>query len=61
MIPEAVQAKLVVSVAAAYDYDGEALAGVLDGADASATAACPDARTAVLEAVAKPSLEAAMR
>ena len=61
MIPEATQAQLVVAVAGAYDYDHDALSDVLAGADAATTAACPDARAAVLQATNKPSLEAAMR
>ena len=52
-IPEMTQANLVLSVADAYGYDHDALE-VLDAADASATAACPDARTAVLAATGNP-------
>ena len=60
-IPEFAQAQLVMSVADAYDYDPDALQVVLDQADASTTAACPDARTAVLAAVQKATLTDAMR
>ena len=60
-IPEAVQANLVIKVAGAYDYDPDALAAVLEGADAATLDACPDARAAVLAGTAKPSLAEAMR
>jgi hypothetical protein len=60
-LPEAVQAQLVMQVAGAYDYDPAALDAVLEGADAATSAACPEARTAILTGTAKPSLADAMR
>lgn len=60
-VPEAVQAQLVMGVGSAYDFDPDALNEVLDGADASAEAGCPDARTAILAATGKQSLYDAMR
>jgi hypothetical protein len=60
-LPEAVQAQLVVEVAGAYDYDAVALQDVLDNVDAATSAACPEARAAVLAAANKPDLAAAMR
>ena len=60
-IPEFVQATLVMQVADAYGYDHDALMKVLDTADASTSAACPDERNAVLAATKQPSLTAAMR
>lgn len=60
-IPEMVQADLAIDVGDAYDLDPEALQGVLDNADAATTAACPDARAAVLKAAGKTTLEETMR
>ena len=60
-IPEMTQATLVMQVADAYGYDHDALMQVLDAADASTTAACPAARSAVLAATGKASLTDAMR
>jgi hypothetical protein len=59
--PEGVQAQLVMAVGGAYDFDPDALQGVLDGADAATSAACPEARRAILEGTGKPSLGDAMR
>ena len=60
-IPEAVRADLVITIAGAYDYDPEALAAVIDGADAATEAACPADRAAVLRGVALPTLAEALR
>jgi hypothetical protein len=61
MVPEAVQASLVIDVGGAYDYDHDALMAVLDGSDAATGAACPEARAAILAATRKDSLADAMR
>ncbi len=60
-IPEAVQAQVVIDVGSAYDFDHDALMQVLDNADAATTAACPDARAAILSGTGKDSLAAVMR
>jgi hypothetical protein len=60
-LPEAAQARLVMAVAAAYDYDPDALQAVLDGSDAATEAACPEARSGALAATRKASLADAMR
>jgi hypothetical protein len=60
-IPEAVQAQVVIDVGGAYDHDHDALMRVLDEADATTSAACPDARAAILAGAAKDSLTSVMR
>lgn len=60
-IPEAVQAQLVMAVGSAYDFDPDALNEVLDTADASTEAGCPDARAAILAGTGKTTLYDAMR
>ena len=60
-IPEAVQARVVIDVGGAYDFDPDAIAAVLDGADAATLAACPDTRAAILAGTGKDSLTAVMR
>ena len=60
-IPEAVQARLVMRVAGAWDYDPDALQAMLDGADAATETACPAERAAIVAATGKASLAEALR
>jgi hypothetical protein len=59
--PEGVQTQLVMAVSGAYDYDPDALAVVLDGADPATTETCPEARDAILSGTGKATRAEAMR
>ncbi|MFO1209695.1 MAG: hypothetical protein U1E40_10790 [Amaricoccus sp.] len=61
MVPEAVQANLVVDVGTARDHEHAPLMAVIDQSDAAAGVACPEARAAVLAALQKDTLAEAMR
>ncbi|WP_147283839.1 hypothetical protein [Bosea caraganae] len=52
---------LLMAVGGAYDFKPEPLKAVLANVDAATTAACPEARAAVLKLVARETLAQALR